>query len=212
VKAGPVRWALRLYPRWWRERYGGEVHDLADELVAAGETTAPRAAAGLVIPAALERSRALRRPGAKLALVGLALIAVAGISLAAVSSSRSPAPRAVASKPTAPYELVTFMNPAASTQEITVLGRVIAGMEGGQLKSCRYLDKGQAFAEFKKQFRSQPALLAGMGPAKMPTSFWCVPAPAIDPASLAHGPLPGWLSSLAQQPGVYHVGLETWEK
>jgi hypothetical protein len=89
---------------------------------------------------------------------------------------------------------------------------VIAGMEPGQLNSCRYLGKVQAFAEFKKQFRSQPALLAGMGPAKMPTSFWCVPAPAIDPASLAHGPLPGWLSSLAQQPGVYHVGLETWEK
>jgi hypothetical protein len=146
-----------------------------------------------------------------LALVGLALIAVAGISLAAVASSRSPAPRAVAPKPTAPYELVTFMNPTASTQEITVLSRVIAGMEPGQLKSCRYLGKGQAFAEFKRQFRSQPALLAGMDPAKMPTSFWCVPAPAIDPASLAHGPAPGWLSWLAQQPGVYHIGLETWK-
>jgi hypothetical protein len=212
VKAGPVRWALRLYPRWWRERYGGEVHDLADERVAAGETTAPRAVAGLVIPAALERSRALRRPGARLALVGLALIAVAGISLAAVASSRSPAPRAVASKPTAPYEIVTFMNPAASNQEIRVLGRVIATMEPAQLKSCRYLGKDQAFAEFKRLFASEPRSLAGMDPAKMPTSFWCVPSPAIDPASLAQGPAPGWLSRLVQQPGVYHIGLQTWKQ
>jgi len=216
VKAGPVRWALRLYPRRWRERYGGEVHDLADELVAAGETTAPRAAAGLVVPAALERSRSLRRPAAKLALVGLALIAVAGISLAAVASSRSPAPRAVASKPTAPYDLVTFMNPAASSQEITVLRRVIAGMEPGQLKSCRYLGKVQAFSEFKKLFGSEPHLLAGMDAAKMPTSFWCVPAPAMHPPSLAQGVQPGWLfllaSRLAQQPGVYHVGFQTSKK
>jgi hypothetical protein len=216
VKSGPVRWALRLYPRWWRERYGAELHDLADELVAAGATTEPRAAAGLVIPAALERSRALRRRGAKLALVGLALIAVAGISLAAVTSSRSPVPRAVASKPTARIELVTFMNPAASTQEITVLGRVIAGMEPGHLKSCRYVGKSQAFAEFKRVFGSEPHLLAGVDAAKMPTSFWCVPAAApIDPASLAHEP-PGWwyllASRLAQQPGVYHVALETWKK
>jgi hypothetical protein len=203
VKAGPVRWALRLYPRWWRERYGGELHDLADELVAGGATTAPRAAAGLVVPAALERSRALRRAGAKLALPGLALpglalIAVAGISLVAVASSRSPAPSAVASKATPPTELEVFMNPAASTEEITVMGRVIAGMEPGQLKSCRYMGKDQAFAAFKRRFRSHPGLMAGMGPAAMPTSFWCVPAPAMDPASLA--------GRLVQQPGILTVG------
>jgi hypothetical protein len=150
-----------------------------------------------------------------LALVGLALIAVAALSLAAVTSSWSPAPRAVASKPPAPYELVTFMNPTASTQQITALGRVIAGMEPGQLKSCRYVGKGQAFAEFKRVFGSEPHLLAGMDAAKMPTSFWCVPPPApIDPASLAHEP-PGWwyllAPRLAQQPGVYHIGLETWK-
>jgi cell division protein FtsX len=197
VKAGPVRWALRLYPRWWRERYGAELHDLADELVDAGATTASRAAAGLVVPAALERSRALRRAGAKLALVGLALIVVAGISLAVVAGSRSHPPSAVASKATATTELRVFIEPVASTQEITALGRVIAGMEPGQLKSCRYVDKRQAFAEFKKQFRSEPDMVAAMTPAKMPPSFRCVPATAVDLASLA--------GALEQQPEILNV-------
>jgi FtsX extracellular domain len=90
---------------------------------------------------------------------------------------------------------VTFIDPAASTHEITVLGRVIAGMEPGQLRSCRYVGKGQAFAEFKKQFRAEP--VAGMGPAKMPTSFRCVLATAMGPASLA--------GRLTQQPGIFFV-------
>ena len=197
MKGGPVRWALRLYPRWWRERYGGELNDLADELVAAGATTVPRAAAGLVVPAALERSQALRPARAKLALAGLALVAVAGTSLAAVASSRSHAPNAIASKATAPTELRVFIDPAASTQQVTVLGRVIAGMEPAQLKSCRYVDKRQAFAEFKRQFRSEPDLVAAMTPAKMPPSFRCVPATAMAPASLA--------ARLVQQPAVLNV-------
>ena len=192
-----MRWALRLYPRWWRERYGAELDDLADELVAAGATTAPRAAAGLVVPAALERSRALRRAGAKLALVCLALVAVAGISLAAVAGSRSRAPSAVAAKATALTELRVFIEPVASTQEITALGRVIAGMEPGQLRSCRYVDKAQALAEFKRQFRSHPDMVAAMTLAQIPPSFRCVPATAINLASLA--------GALEQQPGTLNV-------
>jgi len=48
---------LALYPRCWRDRYGGEVADLADELIAAGDTTPLRAAFGLLAGAGVERWR-----------------------------------------------------------------------------------------------------------------------------------------------------------
>jgi len=72
---------LALYPRAWRDRYGTEVADLADELVAAGETTPLRASLGLVAGAAAERwriaaSRAVLVPAAAAAAVA------AGIALA----------------------------------------------------------------------------------------------------------------------------------
>jgi protein-S-isoprenylcysteine O-methyltransferase Ste14 len=53
------RAVLALYPRGWRDRYGCEVADLADELIMAGETTRLRAALGLAGGAAVERCRAV---------------------------------------------------------------------------------------------------------------------------------------------------------
>ena len=50
---------LALYPRGWRDRYGCEVANLADELIMAGETTPLRAALGLAAGAAVERCRAV---------------------------------------------------------------------------------------------------------------------------------------------------------
>jgi len=48
---------LAVYPRPWRDRYGAEVADLADELIAAGDTTPLRAALGLLAGAGVERWR-----------------------------------------------------------------------------------------------------------------------------------------------------------
>ena len=45
-------WAVRFYPRRWRQRYGDEVRDLADELVGSGESTGTRAAFGIVLATA----------------------------------------------------------------------------------------------------------------------------------------------------------------
>jgi protein-S-isoprenylcysteine O-methyltransferase Ste14 len=72
---------LALYPRGWRDRYGAEVADLADELIAAGDTTRLRAALGLLTGAAAERwrvvtSRAILVPAAA------AVAVTAGIALA----------------------------------------------------------------------------------------------------------------------------------
>ena len=75
------RWLLALYPRRWRDRYGAEVADLADELIAAGDTTPLRAALGLLAGAGAERwrvatSRAVLMPAAASAA------AAGGIALA----------------------------------------------------------------------------------------------------------------------------------
>jgi hypothetical protein len=52
-------WLLSLYPRRWRDRYGPEVGNLADELIDAGETTPLRAGFDLTFSALTERGRAL---------------------------------------------------------------------------------------------------------------------------------------------------------
>ena len=78
----PVRRLVGLYPRAWRERYGGEVGDLTDELIREGQTTRLRAGLGLVEGAAIEHGRGLTRSPAA-ALGGVAAItAAAGIGLA----------------------------------------------------------------------------------------------------------------------------------
>jgi protein-S-isoprenylcysteine O-methyltransferase Ste14 len=72
---------LVLYPRGWRDRYGAEVADLADELVAAGETTRLRSMLGLFGGAAAERWR-VATSRAVLVPTAAAGAAAGGIALA----------------------------------------------------------------------------------------------------------------------------------
>jgi protein-S-isoprenylcysteine O-methyltransferase Ste14 len=74
------RGLLALYPRRWRDRYGAEVADLADELVAAGDTTPLRAAFGLVAGAGVERWRVLTSRAVAVPAAASAVMA-AGIAL-----------------------------------------------------------------------------------------------------------------------------------
>jgi protein-S-isoprenylcysteine O-methyltransferase Ste14 len=78
----PVRRLVALYPRAWRERYGGEVGDLTDELISGGQTTRLRAGLELVEGAAVEHGRALARSPAAALVSVAALTAGAGIGLA----------------------------------------------------------------------------------------------------------------------------------
>lgn len=72
---------LGLYPRCWRDRYGAEVADLADELIAAGDTTRLRAALDLAAGAGVEHWRVLTSR-AVLVPAAAAGAVLAGIALA----------------------------------------------------------------------------------------------------------------------------------
>ena len=53
-------------------------------------------------------------------------------------------------------ELVAFMNANASAQEIAGLRQQLAAMVPEEVRSCHFVDKAQAYAEFKSMF-SRPA-------------------------------------------------------
>jgi len=95
-------------------------------------------------------------------------------------------------------ELVVFMNPAASNQEIAGVRQELQSMVPAQVKKFSYVDKLAAFSEFKQMFSGEPDMLKVMTPAKMPPSFRCVPAKAADTALLA--------AKFSKQPGVLNVG------
>jgi protein-S-isoprenylcysteine O-methyltransferase Ste14 len=72
---------LALYPRGWRDRYGAEVADLADELIAAGEATPLRTVLDLLAGAGAERWRVITSR-AVLVPTAASAAAAAGIALA----------------------------------------------------------------------------------------------------------------------------------
>jgi hypothetical protein len=78
----PLRRLVALYPRAWRDRYGDEVADLADELISEGRTTRLRAGLELAGGAAVEHGRALTRSPAAGLGCAAAITAAAGIGLA----------------------------------------------------------------------------------------------------------------------------------
>ena len=75
-----MRQLLALYPKTWRERYGAELLDLTDDLVAAGDTTPWRAALDLLAGAMKERGRAAFAPAATIIATG-SLIAGAVLAI-----------------------------------------------------------------------------------------------------------------------------------
>jgi hypothetical protein len=75
-----LRWVLKLHPKAWRERYGNEILDLADELVAEHESTWVRLALGLLASVLIERFRSLVQRHRVLVASSLAAIAIVGIT------------------------------------------------------------------------------------------------------------------------------------
>src|SRR5215469_3356376 len=75
-------------------------------------------------------------------------------------------------------QVAIFMEPSASTQEVTAIRHELDGMVPVEVKNFRYVDKSQAYTEFKGMFSGEPDLVKVMNPSTMPPSFRVVPAKA----------------------------------
>src|SRR5580658_6168691 len=49
-------------------------------------------------------------------------------------------------------EIIFFMKPSASRQEISAISSELTGMVPTQIRSCHFLDKAEAWKEFKELF------------------------------------------------------------
>ena len=96
-------------------------------------------------------------------------------------------------------QVAVFMKPTASAQEIAAIRHELDGMMPVEVKSFRYVDKTQAYTEFKGMFSGEPDLVKVMDAAAMPPSLQgaCRPRRRMS-QQLASG--------YNNQPGVYNVG------
>ncbi|MDA8330913.1 MAG: permease-like cell division protein FtsX [Candidatus Dormibacteraeota bacterium] len=152
---------------------------------------------------ALPSSYLLRETGGNLArniVMTVAAVVTMAVSLTALGGVLIM--RQAVNKATVQYqggvELDIFLNPNASAQEVNGIREELVSMTPAQIKKCSYVDKTAAFTEFKQMFSAQPDMLKVMTPARMPTSFRCVPAKAQSVGQLA--------AEFSKQPGVYNVG------
>jgi cell division transport system permease protein len=74
-------------------------------------------------------------------------------------------------------ELEVFMKTNASQQQIDDMAAAL-GSNKAEIKSFRFLNHDEAYKEFKKIFRDQPALVESTTPEVLPESFRVVPVTA----------------------------------
>lgn len=151
---------------------------------------------------ALPSPYVLRETGGNLArhvVMTIAAVVTMAVSLSALGGALIM--RQAVSTATVQYqhgvELIAFMQPQASAQEIAGMRAELSSMVPDQILRCTYFDRSKAWAEFKEMFGGTPDMLKVMSPSKVPTSFRCVPAKAQDISLLA--------AELQGQPGVYQV-------
>ena len=96
-------------------------------------------------------------------------------------------------------QLAIFMKAGASGQEIQAIRKELEAMVPQEVKSFRWVDKAEAYNEFKEMFSGEPTLVKVMSPSQMPPSFRVVPARAQSVTQLAN--------DFDSQPGVYQRRL-----
>ena len=102
-----VRWAIRLYPLWWRKRYGAELDALLDDIDLRWRDIGSIVRGGVVMRLTQpEPTYAMRRQGQVRRAVPLVLVAVAAIQMAAilavagtVARGEGPLPASAAGQP-----------------------------------------------------------------------------------------------------------------
>jgi hypothetical protein len=116
---------LSIYPRAWRERYGEEVRDLADEFATAEPASSWRMTLGLLGSGVRERFRSWRpRHWVAIASTGFAL-ATGGTLI--VSETQSQSPRAITPSPPARSYVPTTASPVFPNVFVFNYGEVIKG-------------------------------------------------------------------------------------
>jgi protein-S-isoprenylcysteine O-methyltransferase Ste14 len=161
----PVRRLVALYPRAWRERYGGEVADLTDELISEGRTTRLRAGLELAEGALVEHGRALSQSPAAVLGGAAALTAGSGIGLAVARAGGSAG------------------RPYFETSSAGIL-LLLAVMAWGLLEFVKFLTVQEAQEWRAGATRSRaPGFWAASAACVIAWETWLYLAPAIVPAA-----------------------------
>jgi cell division transport system permease protein len=84
-----------------------------------------------------------------------------------------------------------------TSNEVAAMHQVLADDTGLQIKKYYYVDKAEAYKEFKVIFGNEPQLINVMSPAQMPPSYRVVPTDPADVGALG--------AQLARQAGVLKV-------
>jgi cell division transport system permease protein len=98
-------------------------------------------------------------------------------------------------------ELAIFLDPHVTAQESSAIGHQLSQTPG--VKKFHYVDKPQAYQEFKTIFGNQPDIASVLGVNDMPPSYRVVPAKAQDVTALG--------KQFADQPGVLKVSYAAEE-
>lgn len=100
-------------------------------------------------------------------------------------------------------QVAIFLNASVSPSEVKAVGKLLAedegsgGSGGGLVKKYFYVDKSQAYHEFKIIFGGDPQLVRVMSPAQMPPSYRVVPRQPSDVSTIG--------DQFRGQPGVFRV-------
>jgi cell division transport system permease protein len=92
-------------------------------------------------------------------------------------------------------ELSIFLQPNVTDNQRDAVGHQLQTMQ--VVKKVRYVDKPQAYAEFKQMFANTPDLVSSLGVADMPPSYRVVPTRAEDVTAIG--------DRFQNQPGVKEV-------
>jgi cell division transport system permease protein len=94
-------------------------------------------------------------------------------------------------------QLAVFMDVHASHQEIVAINHELHQMVPADVQKYWFVDKKEAYQEFKQMFSGESDLIKVMSPATLPSSFRIVPTKAQTVTALA--------DQFQDQPGVYNV-------
>jgi cell division transport system permease protein len=100
-------------------------------------------------------------------------------------------------------QVAVFLEPAVSNNEIAAIGQLLKSDEGNGVKKYHYVDKVEAYKEFKTIFGGDSELVNVMTVPQMPPSYRVVPSRPQDISALG--------TQFADQPGVLKVSYARQE-